>query len=93
MGTGVTHTSFFHTPTPYRGPKQVGQQKVIDNLQKQWEERFPGQEKKFQVMMVEMQAKHQNATSGSSNASQPTPSHCTPPPPIHPQPNVVYQQV
>ena len=30
----VTHTSFFHTLTPYREPKQAGQQKVIDDLQK-----------------------------------------------------------
>ena len=35
MGTGVTHTSFVHTPTLYRIPQQVDQQKVIDDLQKQ----------------------------------------------------------
>ena len=45
-------------------------------------------------MMAEMQAKYQNAASGSSYASQPTPPHhsprhCTPPPPTQPQPNVV----
>ena len=32
MGMRVTHTIFFHTPTPYRRPKQADQQKVIDDL-------------------------------------------------------------
>ena len=49
-------------------------------------------------MMVEMQAKYQNAASGSSYASQPTPPHhsppyCTPLLPTQPQPNVAPQQV
>ena len=55
-------------------------------------------------MMAEMQAKHQNAQSGSSYASQPTPPHCTPlphhspphctlPSPTQSQPSVVPQQV
>ena len=35
MGVGVTHTSYFHTSTPYRRPKQTGQQKEINDLQKQ----------------------------------------------------------
>ena len=44
--------------------------------------------------MTEMQAKYQNAASGSSYASQPTSPHyssrpCTPPPPTQPQANVV----
>ena len=34
MGAGVTLTSYFHTPTPYRRPKQVGHQKELDDLQK-----------------------------------------------------------
>ena len=45
-------------------------------------------------MMAKMQAKYQNAASGSSYASQPTPPHhsprhCTPPPPTRPQANVI----
>ena len=35
IGLGVTHTSYFYTPTPYKRPKQAGQQKEIDDLQKQ----------------------------------------------------------
>ena len=34
MGTRVIHTSFFHTPTSYRRPQQVDQQKFIEDLQK-----------------------------------------------------------
>ena len=35
MGAGVTPTTYFHTPTPYRRPKQMGNKKELDNLQKQ----------------------------------------------------------
>ena len=67
---------------------------MIEDLHKQWEERFQNQEKKFQAMMAEMQEKYQNAASGSSYASQPTPLHYSPrhythPPPTQPQANVV----
>ena len=31
IGTRVTHTNFFHTPTPYKRPQQVNQQKVIED--------------------------------------------------------------
>ena len=34
MGAGVTPTSYFHTPTPNRRPKQMGGQKELDDLQK-----------------------------------------------------------
>ena len=78
MGTRVTHTSFFQTPTLYRRPQQADQQKVIEDLHKQWEERFQNQEKKSQEMMTEMYAKYQNATSGLSYASQSTPPNHSP---------------
>ena len=94
MGTGVTRTSYFHTPTPYTRPKQSVNQKELDDLQKQWEERFQAQAQEFQVMMAKMKADYQNASSGQAlNASQPTfsphhtPMHHASPPPMQPQPS------
>ena len=67
----------------------MNQQKVIEDLQKQWEERLQNQEKKFQIIMPKMQEKYKNVASGSSDALQPTPphhspQHCTPPPSTQP---------
>ena len=43
MRVGVTHISYFHTPALYTRPKQLVNQKELDDLQKQWEERFQAQ--------------------------------------------------
>ena len=61
---GVTPTSYFHTPTPYRWPKKLGHQKELDNLQKQWDAKFQAQEKKFQATFAKMQAQYENVVSG-----------------------------
>ena len=64
IGAGVTHTSQFHTPILYTRPNQLVNQKDIDDLQKQWEERFQAQAQEFQAMMAKMKADYQNDASG-----------------------------
>ena len=94
IGVEVTHTSYFHTPTPYTRPHQSVNQQELDDLQKQWEKKFQAQAQEFQAMMAKMKADYQNAASGqASNALLPTPSsyhspiHHAPPPPIQRQPS------
>ena len=64
MRMGVTHTSYFHTPTSYTRPKQSVNQNELDDLQKQWEERFQAQAQEFQAMMAKVKVDYQNAASG-----------------------------